>query len=250
MSTSLSPSLLKLLAFVSGGRCAFPGCGIQLWVEDGQGNPLKTRAEAAHIRGERPGAARYDASMTDDQRNSFGNLVYLCPNHHDEIDKNEAQWPTPAVERMKQNHEATIQAALGATMGEVSSADLEVVVRGVHTTTFSEPTDFSITDPSTKMQTNQLSPSTGALLRLGLAASRDVERYLARMSEVDPFVGERLKAAFQAEYRSRHESGLRGDALFEAMREFATRGFAELRLQATALAVLAYLFEACEVFEK
>lgn len=250
MSTNLPVSLQKLLAFASGGRCAFPGCGILLWVHDGQGNPSKTRAEAAHIRGEKPGAARYEPSMTDDERNAFANLVFLCPNHHDEVDKNRDQWPISAMEEMKQKHEASVQAALGATMGDISSADLDVVVRGVEAVSFTEPTDFTITDPGTKMSTNQLSPRTGALLRIGLAGARDVERYLDRLGEVDPFVGERLKATFQTEYRARFAAGLRGDALFETMREFATRGFSELRLQAAALAVLAYLFEACEVFEK
>jgi len=70
-----------LLAFRSGDRCAFPDCGIALTIEGGQGNP-SVIGEAAHIAGEREGSARYDPSMTDEQRNHYNNLIYLCPTHH------------------------------------------------------------------------------------------------------------------------------------------------------------------------
>lgn len=250
MSTTPPPKTQKLLAFLSGGRCAFPGCGRQLWTEDGEGNPSSVCAAAAHIRGEREGSARYDASMTDEERMALANLVYLCPNHHDEVDKDRGLWTVDKLTQAKQTHEASVQASLGAVMGEISCADLEVVVRAIATGNFADPDDFTITDISTKMRTNQLSAQTGTLLKLGMAMSRDVARYLERLSEVDADVGERLKASFQAHYREQYSAGLRADALFEAMREFATSGFGDIRLQAAGLAVLAYLFEACEVFEK
>jgi hypothetical protein len=250
MSTTPPLKTQKLLAFLSGGRCAYPGCGRHLWTKDEEGHPASVCAVAAHIRGEKPGSARYDASMTDGERMDLVNLMYLCPTHHDEIDKNESIWTVEKLVQAKQTHEASVQASLGATMGEVSCSDLEVVVRGIVTGEYADPTDFTITDISQKMRVNQLSAQTGMLLRIGMASSREVARYLERLSEVDANVGERLKAAFQRHYREQHSGGLRGDALFEAMREFATSGFGELRLQAAGLAVLAYLFEACEVFEK
>lgn len=62
--------------------------------------------EEAHIRGEKPTAARYDANMTDEERDSVRNLIYLCTDHHTIIDKVEADWPVAALMALKEAHEA------------------------------------------------------------------------------------------------------------------------------------------------
>lgn len=49
-----------LLAFRSGGICAYPTCGKHLTYQAEVGDDTYV-AEAAHIRGEKPNAARYDA---------------------------------------------------------------------------------------------------------------------------------------------------------------------------------------------
>jgi hypothetical protein len=53
-----------ILAFRSGGRCAFQNCPKHLTYESKVGDDIYV-GEAAHIRGEKPSAARYDATMTD-----------------------------------------------------------------------------------------------------------------------------------------------------------------------------------------
>ncbi len=82
-----------ILAFRSGGVCAFPECGKHLTYDAKEGEDTYV-AEAAHIRGEEPGAARYDPSMSDAERDNVRNLIYLCTDHHTIIDKVEADWPT------------------------------------------------------------------------------------------------------------------------------------------------------------
>lgn len=47
--------------------CAFPECGKHLTYDAKVGDDTYV-GEAAHIRGEKPTAARYDASMTDEER--------------------------------------------------------------------------------------------------------------------------------------------------------------------------------------
>ena len=59
-----------LLAFRSGGICALPNCGRELTCE-GESGSSATTGVAAHIRGEKPTAARYDASMTDEERDAY-----------------------------------------------------------------------------------------------------------------------------------------------------------------------------------
>ncbi|MDQ6839409.1 MAG: HNH endonuclease [Actinomycetota bacterium] len=74
---------MKTLFALSCNVCAYPGCDERLtdpsWKE--------VRGDIAHIRGEKLGAARYDASMADEARHDFANLVLLCPNHHRLIDR-------------------------------------------------------------------------------------------------------------------------------------------------------------------
>jgi len=87
-------------------------------------------------------------------------------------------------------------------------------------------------------------------MRLGLAARHEVVGYLRDMSDLDDQFPERLKAGFVTMYDELRERGLEGDALFEALHEKASSGFGDFKRQAAALAVLSYLFESCEIFER
>lgn len=79
------PSLttIKTLFALSCNRCAYPGCEEAL--TDARWGQVK--ADIAHIRGERPGSARFDPTMTTAERDAFDNLLLLCPNHHRLIDR-------------------------------------------------------------------------------------------------------------------------------------------------------------------
>lgn len=95
-------STIKTLFAHSCNRCAFPGCDSRL--TDPQWNGV--RADIAHIRGERPGAARYAPDMSDGERNAIDNLMLLCPNHHREIDRLRPQdWPADRLMEVKYEHE-------------------------------------------------------------------------------------------------------------------------------------------------
>lgn len=250
MSSDVSPKHAKLLALVSGGRCAFPSCRTQLWLEDGEGQASGVLGEMAHIRGEKPTSARYDAAMTQAERNAFPNLIYLCPNHHTEIDGNRAEWPTARVQQMKHDHESWVQGTLGEAMAAVTFAELDIVIKAVAKGAPEEQPDFTVIDPSAKMQRNALTEAVGVLLRIGLANARVVAAYLEQFSAVDDSIGERLKAGFTQEYSRLAATGAVGDELFQGMYEFATKGLKDFKQQAAGLAVLAYLFDTCEVFEK
>jgi hypothetical protein len=67
---------------------------------------------------------------------------------------------------------------------------------------------------------------------------------------MDPDFPERLKEGFLAEYERLRAADFTGDELFISMREFSSGGSSEFVRQAAGLAVLSYLFESCEVFEK
>ena len=67
---------IKLLFARSGNRCAFPKCRAPMAIN----NTLT--GEVCHIKGARPGSARYDPGQTDVERHAYANLVLMCPTHH------------------------------------------------------------------------------------------------------------------------------------------------------------------------
>tara|TARA_R110001599_G_scaffold171584_1_gene362726 strand:+ start:679 stop:1290 length:612 start_codon:yes stop_codon:yes gene_type:complete len=69
-----------------------------------------TLGEMAHIKGNKPGSNRYDAKQPDGERDSYENLILLCPTHHTLIDKPENEWryTVEKLHEMKVNHEASI----------------------------------------------------------------------------------------------------------------------------------------------
>ena len=98
-----SPSVqtLKKLFALSGNQCAFPKCKAPLVTSDGA-----FPAEVCHIRGQKPGAARYDESQPEVERHSASNLIVLCPNHHTVVDDDEVSYTVERLTSMKAEHEA------------------------------------------------------------------------------------------------------------------------------------------------
>jgi len=43
-----------------------------------------------------PGSKRYDKNQTDEERHGLGNLIALCPKHHDVIDDDDESTPSSA----------------------------------------------------------------------------------------------------------------------------------------------------------
>ncbi|MEG3080846.1 HNH endonuclease [Halomonas sp. 5021] len=92
-----------------GGFCSRPTCnnyaGI---VDDSCGHP--NQGDAAHIKAEKPGQARYDENQNENERNSASNGIWLCPMCHRQIDRYEHSftpellysWKEEAIKRIKQ----------------------------------------------------------------------------------------------------------------------------------------------------
>ena len=98
----ISLSTIKTLFALSCNRCAYPGCEEAL-TDPGWG---QVKADIAHIRGERPGSARYDPKMTSTERHSHENLLLLCPNHHRLVDRlDPAGHPVDRLREIKQRAE-------------------------------------------------------------------------------------------------------------------------------------------------
>ncbi|WP_405125026.1 HNH endonuclease [Ralstonia pseudosolanacearum] len=238
-----------ILAFRSGGVCAFPKCGKHLTYESKAGNDTYV-GEAAHICGEKLGAARYDSSMIDEQRDSVHNLIYLCTDHHTIIDKVEADWPTTTLQELKASHEKQVRQAMEEAFADVAFPELENAVSWVSSQAPAGNGSFDLISPDEKIKKNDLSNGTRNIIASGLTSRTTVSEYVEAEAQLDSDFPERLKAGFLEHYFSLRKKGHKGDELFELMCEFSQRGMRRQADRTAGLAVLIYLFEICDVFEK
>lgn len=118
---------LKRLFALSRNVCAFPGCDQRL------ADPAwpSVQAEICHIAGLQEGSARFDPSMTDEERNAFENLLLLCPNHHRFIDALEPdRWPIDRLLELKMEHERVRSGDQPIDPDLVAHAVVALVVQG------------------------------------------------------------------------------------------------------------------------
>jgi hypothetical protein len=103
--------------------------------------------------------------------------------------------------------------------------------------------------PKTKLALNNLGPSSQEMLRLGARFSARVRAQLD--SDTDIELGGRLAAGFRAKYKLlRDRDQLPPDDIFSQLYRFSVGDLTvSMPEQVAALAVLAYLFETCHIFE-
>jgi hypothetical protein len=223
---------------------------VSLTVE-GDSSKLAIIGEAAHIAGERPGAARHDPSMTAEERDHYDNLLYLCANHHVLIDKQEEDYPTSKLNAMKISHEESVRNAINEGFAQVGFQELEYATQWIASIPpESQSRDFTLVPPDKKIKRNELTPRVRPTIEMGLSVASDVRDFVQAEAKINADFPERLKAGFLEEYYRLRKEGKKGDELFDLMCSFAQRGHAEQARRSAGLAVLVYLFEACEVFEK
>lgn len=102
--------------------------------------------------------------------------------------------------------------------------------------------------PREKVEINRLSEDTESLINLGRRKSSLVKKFLQQYP--DPKYGDEIVEAFRAKYEELKNSGLDPDRIFLELQVFAGGELTqETKHQAAVLAVLAYLFEECDIFE-
>lgn len=252
---SVSPSVRVQLALRSGNRCAMPACDRLLSTAD-----ATLIGEAAHIAGEHGGqqrgraSARFDPTMTKEERNSLSNLLYLCRNCHariDSIPRGERDFPVQRLLEIKSRHEAAVAAAMEDAVGSVTFAELEIATRWV----VEEPLpardlDFSRIPIDAKIRKHKLSVASRNLILSHLVVATQVRSFIQNFSLDDAGFPDRLKSGFLSHYHRLRRDGISsGQELFDLMCVFARRGFHDINTQYAAQAVLTYLFETCDVFE-
>jgi len=249
MSASYPTKLL--LAFRSGNKCAFPDCPQTLTEESPSGSSPTLIGEAAHVKGEKPDAPRYDSMQTEEERNSYENLIYLCPTHHTLIDKQEIDFSVEILCNMKISHEKHARESLNRGFANVGFKELEEATKKMAgVTPFQPEENFAVIPSDEKMKKNELSENCRQTLVMGLSVASEVKKFLDYEIQTDPDFPERLRAGFLEEYFRLKKIGKKGDELFDLMCEFSQRGLINQSQRSSGLAVLIYFFETCEVFER
>jgi hypothetical protein len=116
---------IKILWGRSGNRCAI--CKTELTQDSNAITSAYTLGEQAHIVGDKDTAARCNSPLTTEERDSYHNLILLCPTHHTEIDSNESDWPVERLYLVKSEHELWVTETLSETIDHVKLAKQTIV---------------------------------------------------------------------------------------------------------------------------
>ncbi|PKP60386.1 MAG: HNH endonuclease [Candidatus Altiarchaeales archaeon HGW-Altiarchaeales-1] len=249
MSENIPLTDIKILCIRSGNRCAFPGCNTILVQNSTQFDKESIIGEITHIKGKRPGSARYDPAMSDKERNSYNNLILLCNNHHQLIDDQKMTYTIEKLHAIKNQHEKWVIESRDKEVINVTFSELNVVTKYLVSGQVILDDSYTIIPPKEKIKKNELSSTTEQSITIGLIQVKQVSQFIDKCPDIE--FGERLKQGFVTEYkRLKNEECLKGDDLFNALLDFASGGNNDFIYKAAGLSVLVYLFEKCEVFEK
>jgi len=249
MSGTIKPKDQKILCTKSGNRCAMSDCRKILVVDGTATDPASLVATMAHIKGEKPGSARYDVNMSDPERNAHHNLVLVCPSCHKKIDDQPNTYTVEKLCDIKKNHEDWINTLTGQAVIEVTFAELSVVTRYIMTGQAAINDSLTLIPPKDKIQKNGLSNTIEQLIMMGMIQVKQVADFVNRCPDIE--FGERLSQGFVMEYeRLKNTEMMSNDDLFNGLLDFACVGATDFKQRAAGLTVLVYLFEKCEVFEK
>lgn len=247
---SISIKEQKLVWGFAAARCSHPSCRI-LCVAAASGNdPNVTLGEIAHIHSYSDDGPRASKNMPVDERNKYENLILLCANHHTEVDGQPETYNEDVLKGWKSQHEMWIEEQLQSSIGNVSFTELEMVTSSIVSVPVPPTENFQLISPQAKIKKNELSEKIAQRIRMGMVKSREVEKFIRDASKLNGDFPEKVSQGFIKKYEELASNGLKGDSLFEAMHEFSSGGYSDFDRQSAGLAVLVYLFEKCEVFEK
>lgn len=91
---------LKLILARSGNQCAFSDCTHPIFDD----NNIFI-AQLCHIEAISPNGQRYNPNKTDEEINSYDNLLFLCYRHH-KVTDNVYLYPVQKLKEIKNEHEA------------------------------------------------------------------------------------------------------------------------------------------------
>ena len=240
----ISAKAIKLLWGKSHNRCAI--CKTVLIMEKNEGSPYPV-GEMAHIKGENPGSARFNPELDYPKKNSYENLILLCPTCHTKVDNDPNTFSVEKLKQIKKEHEKDCEQAIQNIISDITYDELGVILKYIGSSNVKQFDEKLIPlHPTEKIRNNQLSIDVDRNIRMGSVQFPLVKNFINDFP--DPNFSERLKSIFVEQYR-KLKNDLNGDELFYALWDFACGNTNEYKYRAAGLAVLTYFFQQCDVFE-
>ena len=156
-------------------------------------------------------------------------------------------------EELKEIQRKSVQSeSIRSEINSVGCRELNIVINFIIGMNPISPqsNNTDLTDITDKISKNNLTNEPRFLLTLGLAKVTEVSHFIDNSLSLYPNLPQNLIAGFTYQYQRLIQSGITGDDLFREMHKFSYNNQQEPIIQAAGLAVLSYLFERCEVFEK
>lgn len=134
-------------------------------------------------------------------------------------------------------------------VADLRISDLEVVILGIAAKDPTTPVDLSPVPPG-KIAYNALSDNAKNLLHLGMGKAHLVEEFFHGWTQ-DPEFGDRIAETLTQHYQGCRNAGLDPDMIFGYLHRLVRQSApATPSNEIAALAVLAYFFERCDIFER
>jgi len=108
---SIPQKEIKALCALSGGVCAFPGCGRSLMEPCTKDDDAAFLGEVAHIVADSRQGPRGNSPLSDEDRDKHPNLILLCGDHHKIIDSQPTTYSVSVLRQMKIDHEGRVRKA-------------------------------------------------------------------------------------------------------------------------------------------
>lgn len=256
MARSYLDSTIKQLFMTCGHFCPFPGCSIALI--DYENDPALPLGEIAHIVASSDNGPRGDPKLSPKERDAYPNLIVLCPAHHSLVDKAPDRFPSSDLRAWKTAAEQNVRERLAFTIPSVSFVEIQLICNAYADGNIGVPsTPMLAPDPSAKMAQNDLTEAIRPHLTTGLAQAELVADFLRRQDQLIPTFSGKLRNGFLQEYDRLRNAGNSPDQVFMGLISFGTASASapqdtldrRFLLQVAAAAVLAHLFEICDIFE-
>lgn len=242
---------LKRLWALSAGRCNKPDCREVLLIDPTEFDEAVVMGEQAHIAPHGSGGPRRISEVPEGERDSYNNIILLCPNHHrGPVDGQPNTYTEELLHQWKSDHEAWVKDTLAQAIPRLQFDELQAVAERLAEAEPIESTPLVDVNIPDKMMANALTAATKNFLVMAVAGAKEAQRYINYTEPTNPMFGRRLRSTFMAQYHQGVANGLEGDDLFWHLYHFAAGpSTRDPKAMASGIAILGYLFSTCEVFD-
>ncbi|PRX19151.1 hypothetical protein B0G75_13914 [Paraburkholderia sp. BL18I3N2] len=174
-----SPTVKRALCLRVGTHCSNPGCRKPTTGPTTDKSKVNNIGQAAHIAAAAPGpgAARYDPTMTSEERSDVDNGIWLCQNCATMIDRDAARYPVTLLKEWKQQAEQVADEERG--QNPVSRTELALMRAAI----FKTPLGRSVST---------------AVAEIGLLAAKELELLDPRFAVEMNVMGRKTQLVFRA----------------------------------------------------